>query len=101
MTIFDDPTSVEPMIPLALGFPDPFNLDEQQYEQFEQKLFDLRPQLKQLTSGFTDQVNAFVSGEAVIGYINLIQVQVDATAAGHSAPGQPRSRPGAPAWRDN
>jgi spermidine/putrescine-binding protein len=101
VTIFDDPTSVEPMIPLALGFPDPFNLDEQQYEQFEQKLFDLRPQLKRLTSGFTDQVNAFVSGEAVIGYINIIQVQVDATAAGIPLLVNHLVDPGTPAWSDN
>lgn len=101
VTIFDDPTSVQPMIPLALGFPDPFNLDEAQYEQFEQKLFDLRPQVKRLTSGFTDQVNAFVSGEAIIGYINIVQVQVDATAQGIPLLVNHLVDPGTPAWTDN
>ncbi len=101
ITVFDDPTSVEPMIPLALGFPDPYNLDEQQFEAFKQKLFELRPQLKRLTSGFTDQVNAFVSGEAVIGYINIIQVQVDSNKEGVPVTLNHLVKQGTPAWSDN
>jgi spermidine/putrescine-binding protein len=101
ITVFDDPTSVEPMIPLALGFPDPFNLDDKQFDAFTKKLNDLRPQLKRLTTGFTDQVNAFVSGEAVIGYINIIQVQVDANKENIPVTLNHLVRQGTPAWSDN
>jgi spermidine/putrescine-binding protein len=89
------------MIPLALGLPDPFNLTEDQFTQFEEKLFALRPQLKRLSSGFTDQVNAFVSGEAIIGYINIIQVMVDANAEGLPLTLNHIVDPGTPAWSDN
>ena len=46
------------MVPLALGFKDPYNLDEEEFEAFEKKLFELRPQIKRLTSGFNDQTAA-------------------------------------------
>ncbi len=100
VSVFDDPTSVQPMIPLALGFPDPYQLDDAQFEQFRQKLFELRPQVKRLTSGFNDQVNQFASGEAVIGYLNIIQVVVDLNAKNIQAK-QTVPIQGTPAWSDN
>src|SRR5262249_5398544 len=42
ISLFDDPTSVEPMIPLALGYDDPYNLDDEQFAAFKEKLNELR-----------------------------------------------------------
>jgi spermidine/putrescine-binding protein len=101
VSVFDDPTSVEPMIPLALGLPDPFNLTEEQFSQFEQKLFELRPQIKRLTSGFDDQTNAFVTEEALIGYLNNALSIVTAGEAGTSLAANHLVKQGTPAWSDN
>ena len=101
VTIFDDPTSVEPMIPLALGIENPYKLSDADFEKFRERLFELRPQVKKLTSGFDDQTNTFVTGEAIIGYVNHDLVIVEAAkkdveiAANHKVP------QGVPAWSDN
>ena len=101
VSLFDDPTSVEPMIPLALGLPDPFNLDEAQYAQFEDKLFALRPQIRRLTSGFDDQTSQFVSGEAILGYLNNALSIVTADEAGKTLAANHLVKQGTPAWSDN
>jgi spermidine/putrescine-binding protein len=101
VTIFDDPTSVEPMIPLALGFKDPYHLNDSQFKAFENKLLALRTQVKRLTSGFNDQINAFVSGEAILGYINIAQVAVEANQHGVPVKMNHVVRQGVPAWSDN
>jgi spermidine/putrescine-binding protein len=101
VTIFDDPTSVEPMIPLALGFPDPYNLDEKQFAEFQQKLNDLRPQVRKLTSGFDDQANTFITGEAIIGYVNHTLVVVEANKRGIPIEANHTVSQGVPAWSDN
>jgi spermidine/putrescine transport system substrate-binding protein len=101
VSIFDDPTSVEPMIPLALGFKDPYHLNDQQFKAFSKKLFELRPQVKRLTSGFNDQTNQFASGEAIIGYINNIASVVALKKAGHTLAINNLVKQGTPAWSDN
>jgi spermidine/putrescine-binding protein len=101
VSIFDDPTSVEPMIPLALGFKDPYHLNPTQFTAFQKKLLALRPQVKRLTSGFNDQINAFVSGEASLGYINIAQVAVEANQHGVPVKMNHLVKQGVPAWSDN
>jgi len=101
VSIFDDPTSVEPMIPLALGFKDPYHLNPKQFTAFQNKLLALRPQVKRLTSGFNDQINAFVSGEASLGYINIAQVAVEANQHGVPVKMNHLVKQGVPAWSDN
>ena len=101
VSIFDDPTSVEPMIPLALGFKNPYKLNDQQFKAFSQKLLELRPQVKRLTSGFNDQTNQFASGEAVIGYINNIASVVALQKSGHVLAINNIVKQGTPAWSDN
>jgi spermidine/putrescine transport system substrate-binding protein len=101
VTIFDDPTSVEPMIALALGFENPYQLDEKEFEEFKTKLLELRPQVKRLTSGYDDQTAALANGEADVAYLNVssiatflkkddIQMEVNNTVS-----------QGVPAWSDN
>jgi len=101
VTVFDDPTSVEPMIPLALGFENPYQLDDAQFEQFEKKLYELRPQVKKLTSGFDDQANTFINGEANIGYVNHTLVVVEANKKGTPIEANHTVEQGVPAWSDN
>jgi spermidine/putrescine transport system substrate-binding protein len=101
VTVFDDPTSVEPMIPLALGFENPYKLDDAQFEQFEKKLYELRPQVKKLTSGFDDQANTFINGEAIIGYVNHTLVVVEANKKGTPIEANHTVEQGVPAWSDN
>ena len=101
VSIFDDPTSVEPMIPLALGFKNPYKLNDQQFKAFSKKLLELRPQVKRLTSGFNDQTNQFASGEAIIGYINNIASVVALQKSGHVLAINNIVKQGTPAWSDN
>ena len=75
VSIFDDPTSAEPMVPMALGFKDAYNLDEEEFEAFEKKLMELRPQIKRLTSGFDDQTAQLAAGEASVAMLNNIASQ--------------------------
>jgi spermidine/putrescine-binding protein len=101
VTIFDDPTSVEPMIPLAIGIKDPYKLSDAEFERFKKKLFELRPQVKRLTSGFDDQTNAFVTGEAILGYVNHDLVIVEAAKKGVEIGANHKVSQGVPAWSDN
>jgi spermidine/putrescine-binding protein len=101
VSIFDDPTSVEPMIPLALGFKNPYKLNDQQFSAFSKKLLELRPQVKRLTSGFNDQTNQFASGEAIIGYVNNIASVVALQKSGHVLAINNIVKQGTPAWSDN
>jgi spermidine/putrescine-binding protein len=101
VSLFDDPTSVLPMIPLALGMDDPYNLTDEQFSQMEDKLMALRPQIKRLTSGFNDQTDQFASGEASIGYLNNIASVGAVAEAGETLKVNNVVRQGVPAWSDN
>ena len=101
VSIFDDPTSVLPMIPLALGITDPYNLDDAQFGQVQDKLAALRPQLKRLTSGFNDQTDQFASGEATIGYLNNVASVGTVAQAGKTLHVNNLVKQGVPAWSDN
>jgi spermidine/putrescine-binding protein len=101
VSVFDDPTSVEPMIPLALGFKNPYKLNDRQFKAFSKKLLELRPQVKRLTSGFNDQTTQFASAEAIIGYINNIASVVALKKAGHVLAINNIMKQGTPAWSDN
>jgi spermidine/putrescine transport system substrate-binding protein len=101
VSIFDDPTSVEPMVPLALGFKNPYRLNDTQFKAFSDKLLALRPQVKRLTSGFNDQTNQFASGEAIIGYVNNIASVVALAKAGKKMAVNNVVKQGTPAWSDN
>jgi spermidine/putrescine-binding protein len=101
VSLFDDPTSVEPMIPLALGYKNPYQLSDQQFAVFKKKLNDLRPQIKRLTSGFDDQTNQLASGEASIAYLNIVSVQNALAKKGIKLEVNHLVKQGVPAWSDN
>jgi spermidine/putrescine transport system substrate-binding protein len=101
VSIFDDPTSVLPMIPLALGMNDPFHLTPDQFNQVQDKLSALRPQVKRLTSGYNDQVTQFANGEASIGYLNIISEVGMLAKDGKTLEVNHQVKQGVPAWSDN
>jgi spermidine/putrescine-binding protein len=101
VSIFDDPTSVEPMVGLALGFKNPYQLDEQQFEEFEKKLLELRPQVKRLTTGYDDQLAQLQSGEASVAYLNIISIAAALKQAGTTLDVNNLVKQGVPAWSDN
>ena len=101
VSLFDDPTSVLPMIPLALGLPDPYKLDAAQFTQVQDKLDALRPQIKRLTSGFNDQTSQFASGEATIGYLNNIASVPALKKENKTLLVNNEVKQGVPAWSDN
>jgi spermidine/putrescine transport system substrate-binding protein len=101
VSIFDDPTSVLPMIPLALGIEDPYNLNDQQFTEVQNKLNALRPQIKRLTSGFDDQTSQFANGEATIGYLNNIASAAALKKDGKTLLVNNEVKQGVPGWTDN
>jgi spermidine/putrescine-binding protein len=101
VSMFDSPTDVYPMIGLSVGLKDPYHLTPAQLKRVKQKLFDLRPQLRRLTSGYNDQVNQFVSGEAIIGYLNIATVAIDVMKGGVPMIVNHVIKQGVPAWSDN
>ena len=101
VSIFDDPTSVEPMIGLALGFKNPYQLNEKQFEEFEKKLLELRPQVKRLTTGYDDQIAQLQSGEASVAYLNIISIAAALKQEGTTLDVNNLVKQGVPAWSDN
>jgi spermidine/putrescine-binding protein len=101
VSIFDDPTSVLPMLPLALGMPDPYNLTPDQFTQVKDKLSALRPQVKHLTTGYNDQETQFANGEATIGYLNIISEVAALKKEGKTLEVNHEVKQGVPAWTDN
>lgn len=101
VSIIDDPTSFLPMIPLALGMKDPYNLTPEQFTQVQDKLTALRPQIRRLTSGFNDQTTQFASGEATIGYLNIISEVAALKKQGKALEVNHLVKQGVAAWTDN
>ncbi len=100
VSVFDDVTSVLPMIPMALGLPDPYHLDDQQFGEVKSKLDALRPQIKRLTSGYNDQASQFTTGEATIGYLNIISEVAMLRDQGVTLKVNHEIKQGVPAWSD-
>jgi spermidine/putrescine-binding protein len=101
VSIFDDPTSALPMVPLALGFEDPYNLDEEEFEAVEKKLMELRPQVKRLTSGFDDQTAQLAANEASVAMLNNIASATALKEEGKILLTNNIIENGMPAWSDN
>ena len=89
------------MVPLALGFKDPYNLDEEEFEAFEKKLIELRPQIKRLTSGFDDQTAQLAAGEASVAMLNNIATATALKEEGKTLLVNNVTKNGMPAWSDN
>ncbi|WP_164203374.1 ABC transporter substrate-binding protein [[Micrococcus luteus] ATCC 49442] len=101
VSMFDESQAVLNMVCLTLGFEDPFNLSEEQFNQVKAKLAELRPQIKRLTSGFNDQTDQLAGGEASLAYLNNIASAKAVKAAGKTLNVNNLIKQGVPAWSDN
>jgi spermidine/putrescine transport system substrate-binding protein len=101
VSMFDDPTSAEPMVPMALGFKNAYNLNEEEFEAFENKLMELRPQVKRLTSGFDDQTAQLAAGEASVAMLNNVATATALREEGKEIEVFNIVKGGMPAWSDN
>lgn len=101
VSVFDDPTSVLPMIPLSLGIADPYQLTPEQFTQVQDKLNALRPQIQRLTNGFNDQTTQFANGEVTIGVLNNIAAATALRKQGKAIEVNHEVKQGVPAWSDN
>ena len=95
----DDSYTVFPMITLAIGAKDPFNLTDVEFEQCAQALREIRQQVSTLARGFDDQTAIFASGDAVVGYCqnisSVFQLQDKGKKVEVAYP-----KEGTPAWVD-
>ena len=101
VSIPDDPTSVMPMVPLALGMTDPYQLTPEQFTAFQNRLNELHSQVKRLNTGYNDQVNQFANGEATIGYLSIISEVGMLAKDGKKLEVNHEVKQGVPAWSDN
>lgn len=100
VTIPDDSYLGFPMVALASGIKDPYNLTDQDFETVRTALSSLRPQLKTLTTGFNDAVNLYGAGDCVVGYCQNVAVVNELVGKGKPfAYGYPAE--GTPFWIDN
>mgnify|MGYP000957135073 CR=1 FL=1 len=101
VTILEDALSVMPTVGLALGFADPWNMNEQQFEEFREKLFALRPQIRALANGDDVQEAAFASGEAYVGLVGGPYVAGPLKEEGKELVIKNEAEPGTAVWVDN
>jgi spermidine/putrescine-binding protein len=102
VTLLDEAVdNVEPMVALALGYKDPFNLTQKQLVAFKKKLSALRPQIKFLASGDADQAQALASGEAVIGQTGGNYLAGQVKKGGVTLKVVNTLKQGVTAWADN
>lgn len=100
VSIPDDSYLGIPMVALAQGINNPYDLDDAGFAEVKSGLESLRPQVKTLTAGFNDQANMFASGDAVVGYCQNIAVVNQLNAEGDKfAYGFPTE--GTPFWVDS
>ncbi len=100
VSLVDDPTTVMPFIPIMLGFPDPFNLDDAQFAAMKKALMDLRGQVTHVSASIDDQTADFASGQVVAGVlyniVTLVTLRKDGIKLKKVIP-----KEGAAAWSDN
>jgi len=101
VTILEDALSVLPTVGLALGFDNPWDMNEQQFEEFETKLFELRPQVRVLANGDNAQEAAFASGEAYVGLVGGPYAAGHLKEEGKNLVVKNEAEPGTAVWVDN
>ncbi|MBS1676549.1 MAG: extracellular solute-binding protein [Actinobacteria bacterium] len=100
VSLVDDPTTIMPFIPIMLGYPDPYDLDEKQMEGMKKALTELRPQVTHLSASIEDQTNDFANGDVTMGILYNISTQ---TALRDNGIKMTQKLPpeGVPTWSDN
>lgn len=100
VSLVDDPTTVMPFIPIMLGFPDPFDLTPEEFQQMKDKLMELQGQVTHVSASIEDQTNDFANGDVTAGVLYNISTQVALRDNGITLD-QTIPDEGAAAWSDN
>ena len=100
VSLVDDPTTVMPFIPIMLGFPNPFDLNDQEFQQMSDKLMDLRGQVTHVSASIEDQTADFANGQVSTGVLYNIST-LTALRDGGITLEQTIPKEGAAAWTDN
>jgi spermidine/putrescine transport system substrate-binding protein len=99
VTIPDDSYLGFPMLGLAKGIKNPYQLDDAGFATIKTALVDLRSNLKTLTGGFNDAVQLYGAGDVIVGYCQNVAVVNDLNKNGvEFAYGYPKE--GTPFWID-
>jgi spermidine/putrescine-binding protein len=100
VSLVDDPTTVMPFIPIMLGFEEPFDLDEKQFQEMSDALMELRGQVTHVSASIEDQTTDFANGQVNTGVLYNISTQVALRDNGIKLE-QVIPKEGAAAWSDN
>ncbi|WP_322093879.1 extracellular solute-binding protein [Paraburkholderia bannensis] len=100
VSMFDDGYITFPMIALAVGAHDPFNLTSTEFDRCRDALRKLRGQVKVLARGWNDAQTMYASGDAVIGYCQNISIPYNLMNQGKKF-SYVFPKEGTPTWVDN
>lgn len=100
VVMFDDSYIVIPMIALAAGVADPYQLSDADFEKVREKLRELRPQVRTIAKGFDDAVTIYAAGDGVIGYCQNVSIVADLNSKGKNF-AYTFPEEGTPEWIDN
>ncbi|MEX2274669.1 MAG: extracellular solute-binding protein [Actinomycetota bacterium] len=68
ITLGDSPQETIPLVALALGHTDPYDLDDADLDEIQQYLLDHKDQVRTLFKGDADFLNLYRTGEIVAGF---------------------------------
>lgn len=100
VSLVDDPTTQLPVIAIAAGIKDPYNMTDAEFETFKAKLNELRPQVTHVSASIQDQTTDFTGGQVDLGILYNISTWVESNKAGTKV-SQIIPAEGTPGWTDN
>ncbi len=100
VSMVDDPTTQMPVIPIMLGFENPFDLDSKQMDEMRDALMDLRGQVTHVSASIEDQTADFANGQVTAGILYNISTFV-ALRDGGVTMEQVIPKEGTVVWTDN
>lgn len=100
VSLVDDPTTVMPFVPIMLGFENPYDLDEKQFQEMSDALMELKGQVTHVSASIEDQTTDFASGQVTAGVLYNVSTQVALRENGIKLE-QVIPPEGAAAWSDN
>lgn len=100
VSLVDDPTTQLPFIGLMLGFEDPYDMSESEFEEWRNKLFELQGAVNHVSASIDDQTQDFANGSVYIGVLYNISTWSSLTNDGLGFT-QKIATEGSPTWSDN
>lgn len=82
VSMVDDPTTQLPVIAIAAGIKDPYNMSAEDFAKFKAKLQELKGQVTHVTASIQDQTADFTGGQVDVGILYNISTWVEANKAG-------------------